>query len=283
MTKRLFSLMLALMMLCAAMTITVNAAVDKLVGVQITGSGLLEETDGITSWYFPDITTVENVSEGGSTSTAYYSASMVFTDKECTLCLEDSPKAGQTYYFTTVLYTRSNQVNAITDANSTISIAGFCEGKVIEATTNTKGDITVLCSVTYGSNLRVDCSGTINYAVSGNAVTVNHANPCKLGYVNPEGKYVTLSANQNPDGTYTFTVPAGVTNVILFEKGDITGDGRINVGDVSKLYANVKQTSQLTGNTLFIADITGDDRINVGDVSKLYAHVKQPTLLTWDT
>jgi hypothetical protein len=55
------------------------------------------------------------------------------------------------------------------------------------------------------------------------------------------------------------------------------------VGDVSKLYAHVKQTSPLSGDVLFLADVSGDGRINVGDVSKLYANVKQTAPLTWDT
>lgn len=60
-------------------------------------------------------------------------------------------------------------------------------------------------------------------------------------------------------------------------KGDITGDGRINVGDVSKLYAHVKKTAPLPDTALAHADLTGDGRINIGDVSKLYAYVKKPS------
>ena len=129
----------------------------------------------------------------------------------------------------------------------------------------------------------VKAVGEIDYTVSGNVVIVTHDKPCKLGYANADGKYVALTATQNSVGSYAFTVPTDVTEVILAVKGDISGDGRINVGDVSKLYAHVKQTSLLSGDTLFVADTSGDNRINVGDVSKLYAHVKQTALLTWDT
>ena len=77
--------------------------------------------------------------------------------------------------------------------------------------------------------------------------------------------------------------PDGVTEVSLAVMGDVSGDGRINMGDVSKLYAHIKGTNILTGDTLFVADISGDGRINMGDVSKLYAHIKGTNLLTWDT
>lgn len=58
-------------------------------------------------------------------------------------------------------------------------------------------------------------------------------------------------------------------------KGDVTGDGRINVGDVSKLYAHTKKTALLPDDRLPAADLTGDGRINLGDVSKLYASIKK--------
>ena len=84
------------------------------------------------------------------------------------------------------------------------------------------------------------------------------------------------------NGTYSFTAPAGVTEVLLVVKGDVSGDGRVNMGDVSKLYAHIKGTNMLTGVTLFTADISDDGRINMGDVSKLYAHIKGTNLLAWD-
>jgi hypothetical protein len=131
--------------------------------------------------------------------------------------------------------------------------------------------------------ITVRCIGDIDYTVSGSTVTVTHSAPCKVGYLGSDGKYVTLNGVKNADGSYSFTAPAGVTEVLLGVKGDISGDGRINVVDVSKLYAHVKQTTPLNGDTLFIADISGDNRINVVDVSKLYASVKQTAPLTWDT
>jgi hypothetical protein len=106
------------------------------------------------------------------------------------------------------------------------------------------------------------------------------------GVIGPAiGAAVLKNAPQilNSDGTYSFTAPVGVTEVILAVKGDVSGDGRVNVGDVSKLYAHVKQTNMLTGDALFVADVSNDGRINIGDVSKLYGHCKGTNVLTWDT
>ena len=58
-------------------------------------------------------------------------------------------------------------------------------------------------------------------------------------------------------------------------RGDITGDGNVNMGDVAKLYAHIKGTSVFTDeNALARCDITGDGNVNMGDVAKLYAYVK---------
>ena len=131
-------------------------------------------------------------------------------------------------------------------------------------------------------DITVKSAGSVSFTVSGQSVTVDHTGPCRLAYFEGD-QYVSLKAIKNVDSTYSFEAPDGVTEVILAVKGDVSGDGRVNMGDVSKLYANMKGTSVLTGDTLFAADISGDGRINMGDVSKLYAHTKGTNLLTWDT
>lgn len=55
--------------------------------------------------------------------------------------------------------------------------------------------------------------------------------------------------------------------------GDTTGDGKVNMADVAKLYAHIRGTSLLTSPAdLAHCDITGEGRINLSDVAKLYAH-----------
>lgn len=57
--------------------------------------------------------------------------------------------------------------------------------------------------------------------------------------------------------------------------GDVTGDGRINVGDVARIYSHAKGTAILTDPYLQLcADITGEGRINVGDTARLYAMIR---------
>ncbi len=130
-------------------------------------------------------------------------------------------------------------------------------------------------------NLTVNCVGSINYTVSGQTVTVNHSLACKVGYLS-SGSYVAITAVKNSNGTYSFTAPAGVTEVVLLVKGDVSGDGKINVGDTAKLYSHVRGTAKLTDPiAIFAADVSGDGKLNVGDTAKVYSHVKATALLPW--
>ena len=57
--------------------------------------------------------------------------------------------------------------------------------------------------------------------------------------------------------------------------GDVTLDGKINISDVSKLYAHNRDTSPLTDPyALLCADVTGDGKVNVADAGNLYAKIK---------
>jgi LysM repeat protein len=57
-------------------------------------------------------------------------------------------------------------------------------------------------------------------------------------------------------------------------KGDVNGDGKIDVTDVSKLTAHVKGVKPLTDSEKKAADINNDGKIDVADVSKLSNVVK---------
>ena len=58
-------------------------------------------------------------------------------------------------------------------------------------------------------------------------------------------------------------------------KGDITGDDKITIADVSLLYRHVRKTKVIEDNeTLEVSDLTGDDKITIADVAKLYRYVR---------
>ena len=58
-------------------------------------------------------------------------------------------------------------------------------------------------------------------------------------------------------------------------KGDITGDDKITIADVSLLYRHVRKTKVIEENeTLEVSDLTGDGKITIADVAKLYRYVR---------
>ena len=57
--------------------------------------------------------------------------------------------------------------------------------------------------------------------------------------------------------------------------GDLTGDGKVNIADVSRLYAHIRGANLITSDFLLaLGNTTGDNRVNIADVSKLYNTVK---------
>ena len=98
------------------------------------------------------------------------------------------------------------------------------------------------------------------------------------------GGTYTLKISKKNHVTREYTVTVGTDPVVqdakIHLKGDIDGNGKVNVGDTTKVYSHVKKTSLITDEYILLcADVSGDGRINVGDTTKVYAHVKKTSLL----
>jgi len=88
----------------------------------------------------------------------------------------------------------------------------------------------------------------------------------------------TLRVVKNNHVTREYTVVVGTENVIqdakIHLKGDITGDGRINIMDVNRANLHFKKKITLTGYEFDCANITGDAQVNIMDVNRLNLHFK---------
>ena len=80
-----------------------------------------------------------------------------------------------------------------------------------------------------------------------------------------KGNYVGVTAA-------SFSITGNSTAGVM--KGDVNGDGVVNVTDLSKIAAHIKSKKSLTGNVFVAADVNGDGSINVGDLSRVAGHVK---------
>ena len=99
-----------------------------------------------------------------------------------------------------------------------------------------------------------------------------------------DGEYILKASKYNhATREYQVTVAGGelTHDVALNLQGDISGDGKINVGDTAKCYSHVRKTNVLTdAYAIACADMTGDGRINVGDTAKIYGIVRNPGSLS---
>jgi hypothetical protein len=70
----------------------------------------------------------------------------------------------------------------------------------------------------------------------------------------------------------------GSTSIIQDVKihliGDVTGDGRVNIIDVSKLYAHIRNTAPIPDEYQLQCGNVNGGSVNIVDVSALYAHIK---------
>jgi len=164
------------------------------------------------------------------------------------------------------------------DGNYTVTASGaeFYEAYTAGSGAGTSYEVasgSATVAVATPSGVAVDRPGyqNINYTVDGQVVTVTNDNkPCKVGYWDAaQNKYVAIAAVASGN-SYTFTAPAGVTEVILVIKGDIDGTGLVNAADKLTLARSLLPTSHnayaaLTAEQEFAANIDGVGTANAAD------------------
>jgi len=120
------------------------------------------------------------------------------------------------------------------------------------------------------------------FTVEGNVVTVTFSIACKVGYWSEaDGKYIAIPAVANPDGSYSFTAPEGVTEVLLVVKGDVNGNGEVDNTDVTQTKATSLERRTLTAEAYFAADVNNNGEIDNTDVTQIKATSLGRRTLSW--
>lgn len=81
---------------------------------------------------------------------------------------------------------------------------------------------------------------------------------------------------------YALTVQGSALtqDVKLHTQGDVTGDGKINMGDTARAFAHVRKRNPIDdAYILACVDLTQDGKVNIGDVARIYAAVRNPEIL----
>ena len=122
-----------------------------------------------------------------------------------------------------------------------------------------------------------------DYTIDGSEVTVTCESPCRFGYTNRSGDYVTLTASavEGSDDTYSYSVPRGITETVLVVKGDIDCDGTVTMNDFNMLKANLKYDVEYDLGSEYAADVNGDGKLTLADASILQSVAQNNTQLSW--
>lgn len=100
-------------------------------------------------------------------------------------------------------------------------------------------------------------------------LTLTSENACVAAYKDADGNYVALKAVANEDGSYSYVVPEEVTEVTVAVKGDLDGDGLINMKDLARLRHDMANGTGEDGLTRLIIDLDGDGIVNMKDMGLL--------------
>ncbi|MBO4819308.1 MAG: CHAP domain-containing protein [Firmicutes bacterium] len=122
-----------------------------------------------------------------------------------------------------------------------------------------------------------------DYSLEGSKVTVTSDSPCKFGYVDRNGDYVSVSASavEGEEDTYTYNVPRGITETMLVVKGDIDCDGEVTLNDFNLLKAAIKYGVEFDEEYEFTADVNGDGKVTLADAAKIQAVAQNNSKLSW--
>ena len=141
----------------------------------------------------------------------------------------------------------------------------------------------------------VTVSGAVVTGAAGDVTVELIANGEVVAAATAAGKEGTYSIENVSAGTYTlkvsqlnhvtreYTVTVEAEDVAQDVKihliGDIDGNGKVNVGDVSKLNSHLKGTNVLTDEYMLLCANVNGGKLNMGDTATLYSHIKGTKVL----
>ncbi|MBO4819834.1 MAG: S8 family serine peptidase, partial [Firmicutes bacterium] len=122
------------------------------------------------------------------------------------------------------------------------------------------------------------------YSVQGGILALKYDEACRVGYLTDTG-YVELTQHNQAVGedgiTHLFLIPEGVEEIVIVVKGDVTGNGQIDLGDGTRLKAYYRQKLDLDPIALFAADVNGDGAVNLGDATQVTAAFRKKFTIKW--
>lgn len=136
--------------------------------------------------------------------------------------------------------------------------------------------IWINCETDDEGNLDIS-NGAVNTDYTGDVAVLKFKVNADAAVGTKETVSVTVKAVDAEENIVISDASAGVEITVEempFVKGDINGDGNVNIRDVVKLKQYIKNTSGTTGVVEGAVDINGDGNVNIRDVVALKQYIK---------
>lgn len=169
-------------------------------------------------------------------------------------------------------------------ATSLFVLGGDAQPKIVGAMiargVTVSGTVTAKGAAATDTAAKVELLDGTSVVAEANVALTNGMGSYSLESV-PAGTYtlkVTSTAGKYVDREYAVTVAdnAVAQNVEIWTKGDVNGDGRVNLSDYGLVLRHVKKTGVITDEyTLACSDTNGDTRVNLTDYGQILRHVKK--------
>ena len=162
------------------------------------------------------------------------------------------------------------------------SVCETC-GESFDTSAHAYTDHECICGAIQVQVVFMNEDSNISYTVDGMTVTVEYDMALRAGYWDEESKtYIAITAVANEDGSYSFTAPEGVKEVLIVITGDTNGDGKITAPDIARLNAHLKNKNAMTAKELFAADVNYDGLLDAEDKNVMTKAILSMKTLDWE-
>ena len=192
-------------------------------------------------------------------------------------------------WYLTNAYTEETSATFVSGGSEKMKVPGGVE-LTFTLVVNEDGSVTVSYVAAAEPVLGATVSGAVVSGAEGDVTVELIAEGEVVASVTAAGKEGTYSIVDVAAGTYTlkvsqlnhvareYTITVASENVAQDVKihliGDIDGNGKINMGDVSKLNAHLKGTNPITDEYMILCANVNGGKLNMGDTASLYSHIK---------
>ena len=117
--------------------------------------------------------------------------------------------------------------------------------------------------------------------VDGQTLTVTCDRACVAAYKDADGNYVRLTPTANADGSYSYTLPEGVSEVTVAVRGDLDGDGKLTAKEARRVMTAVTRADSLDALQMLCADLNGDGKISAMEARQILSAVTNSASVKW--